>query len=156
MDKNDKYTDRDENQIARYEHQENLDAKRVYVVGGDFKINVESSQPLKPEIITVEKTIVVEKPVLVEKEIVVKEKEIIEVEKPIIVKEFSIEKIEIPLIQKEIELKTIQIEKPIIVKEVEYRDLKIEVNSKENKFLIPLIVLQSISILGIILVLIFK
>ena len=118
-------TYRDNNQIERYEHDETIDAKRVYIVGGaDIKVNADASQiassvasaikegladvipsmkleqSSKTEFVEVEKYIVVKEPQIVEieKQIVVKEKELVYVDKPVIIEKIVYKEIEKPVI----------------------------------------------------------
>jgi hypothetical protein len=127
MDK--KVTLRDYNQINAHEHQEDLNAKRVVIVGGElpeFNIsNIKIPDIKIPdfEVKTIEiPTIIIQKELQIEQvPVIVKEFEIKEIEKPVIIvqKELQIERVEIPVVQKELEI----IEKPVIIKEVEYKDL---------------------------------
>lgn len=118
-------TQRDNNQIERHEHDETVDAKRVYIVGGaDIKVNADTSQiassvasavkegladimpsmkleqQTKIEVVEVEKYIVVKEPqvVEIEKQIVVKEKELVYVDKPVIIEKIVYKEIEKPVI----------------------------------------------------------
>lgn len=151
-------TQRDNNQIERHEHDEAVDAKRVYIVGGaDIKVNADTShiassvasavkegladvipsmkleQPAKIEVVEVEKYVVVKEPQIVEieKQIVVKEKELVYIDKPVIIEK---------IVYKEIE-------KPIVV------DNNSSIQpQKNNNYLILVIgfVLQTITLLGLI------
>jgi hypothetical protein len=136
-------THRDNNQIACYEHDENVNAKRVVLVGGEIMIpEVKFPDSIKMDVKVIE--IVKEVPVIVEK-VVIKE-----VEKPIYIDRFvekEVEKIvyvdkivntvtEIPVIKevttyKEIEkpvliekTKIVEIEKPVIIKQVEIKEVE--------------------------------
>jgi hypothetical protein len=123
-------TQRDNSQIERHEHDEAVDAKRVYIVGGaDIKVNADTShiassvasavkeglaeimpslrleEPAKAQIVEVEKPVVIKEPQIVEieKQIVVKEKELVYVDKPVIIEKIVYKEIEKPiLIQSEI------------------------------------------------------
>lgn len=108
-------TQRDPNQILQAEHEETHDAKRVFVVGGQFDLKANISEFPKPEIITIEKQVIVKEPeiIQVEKQIIVSKPEIVEVEKQVIVKEVDIKVVEKPVIVEKIEYKEIQV--PVIV-----------------------------------------
>jgi hypothetical protein len=140
----DKMTLRDPSQIDRYEHEENHDARRVYIVGGnipdvrlqvpDIKVNIDAE---KTVVQTVEVPTIVKETVIVPVDKIVKEVEKIEV--PVIVKD--IEKIHIPTILKQTEFQEVQkvvtetrverIEVPVpqivhldkVVTNTEYKDL---------------------------------
>ena len=150
-------THRDNNQIERYEHDESVDAKRVYIVGGaDIRVNADTSQiansvasavkegladvipsmkleqSSKIEIVEVEKHIIVKEPQIVEieKQIVVKEKELVYVDKPVIIEKIVYKEIEKPVIVNG----TAQLEKPRSI----------------NPILLGCMVLQTLTLLGII------
>jgi hypothetical protein len=150
-------THRDNNQIERHEHDESVDAKRVYIVGGaDIKVNADTShiansvasavkegladiipsmkleQSSKIEIVEVEKYIVVKEPQIVEieKQIVVKEKELVYVDKPVIIEK---------IVYKEIE-------KPILMQS----DVKKEKTRSYHAILIGCMVLQTLMLIGMI------
>lgn len=118
-------TQRDNNQIERHEHDETIDAKRVYIVGGaDIKVSADTSQiassvasavkeglidvipsmkleqSSKIEIVEIEKPIIIKEPQLVEieKQIIVKEKELVYVDKPIIIEKIVYKEIEKPVV----------------------------------------------------------
>lgn len=143
--KNSNLTDLDIDQIARREHDQEHDAQRVYVVGGNFTIDAKFPEQ---QVIKQQEPIIIEKPILVEKEVVVIQKEFIEVEK--IVTHIEYKTIEIPTFIKEIEVLTI--EKPIIIKEIEIKEILIS----NNKWLFICLGLQSLAIIGIALLLIMK
>jgi hypothetical protein len=144
MDK--KLTLRDQYQISAFEHDEDLNAKRVIVVGGEmpeFKIpEIKLSEIKLPdfEIKTVEiPTIIVQKELQVEQvPTIVKEIEIREIEKPVVIvqKEIQIERVEVPVIVKQYE----SIEIPAQISQI---------SSKESmpKWAIGLILIQSAIIL---------
>jgi len=150
-------TQRDNGQIERHEHDETIDAKRVYIVGGaDIKVNADTSQiansvafavkegladvipsmkleqPTKIEIVEVEKYVVVKEPqvVEIEKQIVVKEKELVYVDKPVIIEKIVYKEIEKPVIVNG----TAQLEKPRGI----------------NPILLGCMVLQTLTLFGII------
>jgi len=108
-------TQLDNTQLPRYMYDDEMQAQRVVVVGGDFKVNAQVEQA--PQIETrIEK---IEVPVIV--------KEVQEIKIPEIIKEVQIERIEIPVIVKEVELQVIktevvvtkpeivQVEKPVFI-----------------------------------------
>lgn len=113
---------KDPNQIAQYEHDDAIGAKRVVIVGGiipEFKINVPQAS-VAPTIQTIEIPTIV------------KELEIREIEKQVVVKEIQYQEIQVPFIQTEIkvievpkyithtEVKTVEV--PVILTQVEYRE----------------------------------
>jgi hypothetical protein len=113
---------RDADQINKYEHEDSACAKRVFVVGGDFKLDIDPTQiteAVKEGLKNIEikgssemstKEIQIEK---IEIPIIVKEIEIVEIEKQIIVIEHKLETIEIekPIIQERV----VTVEKPIFI-----------------------------------------
>lgn len=116
---------RDPSQIDRYEHQENHDARRVYVVGGnlpdvklqipDIKVNIDAE---KTVVQTVEVPSIIKEPVVVPVERIVKE----------------IEKVEIPVIIKQTE----HVEVPVIVKDVQIERVdKIVTETKIERIEVP-------------------
>jgi hypothetical protein len=125
-------THRDVNQISAAEHQELQNAKRVYIVGGEFKPEIKMDNlKLEPNIIIQKEYEKIEIPVIVkeieikevEKTIVIHEPVLKEIQVPVVVKEAQIITVDKPvIIEKEI-IKTIEIEKPIIVEKV--KDLKV-------------------------------
>jgi hypothetical protein len=150
-------THRDNSQIERHEHDESVDAKRVYIVGGaDIKVNADTAhiassvasavkeglaeimpslrleEPSKAQIIEIEKPVVIKEPQIIEieKQIVVKEKELVYVDKPVIIEK---------IVYKEIE-------KPIVVHSAAQQ----EKNRNIYPVLIIGFVLQTITILGLI------
>jgi hypothetical protein len=113
---------RDVDQISKYEHEDSACAKRVFVVGGDFKLDIDPSQitnAVKEGLQTIEikginsmssKEIqTIEIPTIV-KEIEIK---IVEIEKPIIHQEVKIIEVEKAIIQEQI--KIVEVEKPIFI-----------------------------------------
>lgn len=106
-----KITHRDSTQVNIYEHDQEKDAKRVIIVGGEMpKFDI-----ALPE----QKIQTIEVPVIV------KELQFKEVDRIIIQKELQIEKVEIPVIIQKTEV--ITIEKPVIVKEIEFKEVEKQV-----------------------------
>lgn len=120
-------TQRDNSQIERHEHDESIDAKRVYIVGGaDIKVNadtsqiagsvasavkeglaelvpvmkLESSQKQEPVVIKEQQVVVVKEPQIVEieKQVIVTEKELVYVDKPVIIEKIVYKEIEKPIL----------------------------------------------------------
>lgn len=103
---------RDPNQIVTSEHDEQNNAKRVIIVGGEipeFKMpdlsNLKlsgGSQIQKIEVPVIVKEVQLEK---IEVPVVIKEIEIREIEKPIpvVIKEIHVERVEVPIVVKEYE-----------------------------------------------------
>lgn len=118
-----KYTQRDGSQIERYEHDENVDAKRVIIVGGllgDIKLDANVKMDKVEELLSE----------LNKKEsgkVIIQESRIEKVEVPVIVKETSIERVEIPtiILQKEVVIEKIEV--PVIVKETVIQTIEIPV-----------------------------
>lgn len=114
----------DPTQIVQREFDEQLDAKRVVIVGGEmpvFNIQKNLQQEVRIERIEVPQ-------IIIQKEI-----QVVEIEKIVIQKEIQIEKVEIPVILKEIqeiirEVPVIQheirmVEVPVVVKEIQVKDM---------------------------------
>lgn len=98
-------TQRDVNQISKYEHDQEHNAKRVVIVGGSFEV---------PKY---------EHPLNLQQEV-----RVIEVEKPIIVKEYEVKIVEVEkqvLVQVPSEIRVVEVEKPVIViqKEIETKEV---------------------------------
>jgi hypothetical protein len=121
---------RDHQRIPVYEHDEELNAKRVVIVGGpmpQFKMQEFKQVESKVQIVEV--------PVIVEKE------KIVYVDKPYIIEKIAYERIEVPFIVKEIvyersEAATgvsstfssptiVEVEKTVFVPKTEYKDLPV-------------------------------
>jgi hypothetical protein len=107
---NREWTSKDSNQIVRAEHDDQTDAKRVVIVGGDlpqFKVGIDTKD--------IEKSI---KTAITEgfssqkqqesKQIVVKEIEYREIEKPVIVEKIIYKEIEKPVIIEKVVFKEIE------------------------------------------------
>lgn len=147
MNKNNELTQRDPVQIERREHEEELDAKRVTIVGGDFGI----ANAVKDGLKGLKFDMSASNPQIVEKPFIVKEIEYREVEKPVIVTQIQYKEVEKQVIVKEIEYR--EVEKPVIVKEVEYR----EINKYEPSSIIKFIIMsQTLIIIGLIVKLFIK
>lgn len=114
----------DPSQIIQREFDEQLDAKRVVIVGGEmpvFNIQKNLQQEVRIERIEVPQ-------IIIQKEI-----QVVEVEKIVIQKEVQIEKIEVPFVVTEIkevikEVPVIQheirmVEVPVVVKEIQVKDM---------------------------------
>lgn len=104
---------RDKDQINKYEHQDDACAKRVYVVGGDFKLDIDPSQitaAVKEGLKTIE---IKSQPVSESKQI-----QVIEVEKTIPIKEVQIVEIEKPVVVVEHKVQIVEVEKPIVTESV--------------------------------------
>lgn len=116
---------RDPNQILSAEHNEDLNAKRVVIVGGEmpeFKMPEINMDGLKwpeflkvdvPVIVTQKEIQIVEVPVPV----ITKEVQIVETQVVVVDKEIQVLRVEVPIIIKEFEV----IEKPVII--TEYKDV---------------------------------
>ena len=144
-------TQRDNNQIERHEHDESIDAKRVYIVGGaDIKVNADTSQIANSVASAVKEGLADLVPVmnldsLSKTEIVVvKEPQIHEVEKQVIVTEKEIVYVDKPVIIEKIVYK--EIEKPVFIKE----GVQSEKLFNINPALIAVVVLQTLITLAII------
>ena len=122
-----KTTLKDPNQVITSEHDADLNAKRVVVVGGSLpEFNVSGNSGT---IQTIEfPTIIVQKDIQVER---------IEIPVPIVSTEIKVERIEVPVFIKELEIQRVEVpvlvtevkevikEIPVIVKETEYKDLPV-------------------------------
>lgn len=121
---------KDPNQIVCAEHNEDLNAKRVVIVGGEmpqFTMPEIKMPEIKmadfkfPEFVKVEVPVIVQQKeiqvVEIPVQIVTKEVQIVETQVVVVQKELQIEKIEVPTLVKEFEV----IEKSVIV--TEYKDI---------------------------------
>lgn len=123
---------RDPNQITQYSHDEENNAQRVTIVGGDFGIADAVTKSLKdlkfdfkyPEAPKFE-------PFIVEKEVVVKQYEVLQI--PHIIREQDFKIIETEKLVTIIEPKIIEIEKPIFIKEIEIKVIEQQIIVKEIK-----------------------
>jgi hypothetical protein len=113
---------RDVDQITKYEHEDAACAKRVFVVGGDFKLDIDPSQITNAVKEGLQKIEIKGIGSMSSKEIqtieiptIVKETEVkfVEIEKPIIQQELKIIEVEKAVIQEQI--KIVEIEKPIFI-----------------------------------------
>lgn len=120
-----KLTHRDHSQIAMHEHEEEVNAKRVYVVNSELLpnhySNISNGAQLQIERIEVPQIVIQKEVQIVEVEKIIKEIQIERIEIPVIIKEIQIEKMEVPVYIKTVEVEIV--EKPIIIKEIEYKDL---------------------------------
>jgi hypothetical protein len=150
-------SDKDSSQINRYEHDDELCAKRVMVVGGDLNLSVDSaviadavkeglkdlkidSSPAvcncKPEIQIVEKQVFIPS-----------EPQVIHIKESIPVVSSVVERVEVPVIIKEIEIKIVEV--PVIVKEVVL--LESPAVEKKSEMLNKLILIAQIVITALLL-----
>lgn len=111
-------TQRDNNQISQYEHEETLNAKRVLVVGQDIKVDTDSivnavKEGLKNLEIKVSPN---EAPKEEAKPQIIKEIEFKEIEKPVYIEKIEYREIEKPIVIE----KTVftEIEKPIFIEKI--------------------------------------
>lgn len=147
-----KLTQRDHNQIVAHEHNEEFNAKRVYVVNDQVQSDktpiqvhcnferIEVPTIIKEyELKEIEKTIfLTEKDVQIHRieiPVIIKEIEFRDIVREITLVEKEIERIEVPVIVKEIQIERVEvpivitkteiqiIEKPVIIRETEYKDL---------------------------------
>lgn len=112
----------DPNQIVQREFDEQLDAKRVVIVGGSLpQFNVELEKFNKTEVVEIEKPVIIKEVQIqtIEKPIIVKELQIERVEIPVVVKEVQEVIKEIPIIQQQIQL----VEVPVVIKQMEYKEM---------------------------------
>jgi len=144
-------TQRDNSQIERHEHDEAIDAKRVYIVGGaDIKVNADTSQIAHSVASAVKEGLADLVPVMKLEDshkpeiVVIKEPQIVEVEKQIVVTQKEIVYVDKPVIMEKIVYK--EIEKPILIKE----GIQSEKITNTNPTLVALVVLQTLITLGII------
>lgn len=135
-------TQRDSNQIACYEHDENINAKRVMIVGGgivipevklpdSMKLDVKVIEIVKEVPVIVEKLVIkeVEKPIYIDKIVTQEVEKIVYVDKivntvteiPVIKEVTTYKEIEVPVIVEK--TKTVEIEKPVIIKQVEIKEI---------------------------------
>lgn len=145
-------TQRDNSQIERHEHDEAIDAKRVYIVGGaDIKVNADTSQIANSIASAVKEGLADLVPVMKlepssnkTEVVIVKEPQIVEVEKQVVVTQKEIVYVDKPVIMEKIVYK--EIEKPILIKE----SVQSEKTFNMNSALVALVVLQTLITLGII------
>ena len=131
-------TQRDHNQIVSYEHNEDFNAKRVYVVNGLSEFISKEDKKIEPTIIKEVQIQTIEVPVII------KQTEIREVEKPIIIYQEKIEIIEVPKIiyeTKEIVKEVIK-QVPIIQTKVETIEKPIYIYKDTEKLVKAAIALQ--------------
>lgn len=153
-------TQRDNNQIERHEHDESIDAKRVYIVGGaDIKVNADTSQIADSvasavkeglaELVPVMKLDSSQKqePVVIKEQqvVVVKEPQIYEVEKQVVVTEKEIVYVDKPVIMEKIVYR--EIEKPVFIG----GDARVQHKQTIHPIVLGCVVLQTITILGLII-----
>lgn len=116
----------DPNQIVQREFDEQLDAKRVVIVGGTVpEFNVQLNDFIrqnKSEDVKIEKIevpTIIKETQIIEVPTIIKEIQIVEIEKPIVVKEVQEVIKEIPIIQQQVKL----VEVPVVIKQVEYKEM---------------------------------
>lgn len=145
-------TQRDNNQIERHEHDESIDAKRVYIVGGaDIKVNADTAQIASSVASAVKEGLAEIVPVMrldspKTEIVVVKEPQIIEVEKQVIITEKEIVYVDKPVIIEKTIYK--EIEKPVIVKEGTISTEKTQSNF--SPAIMAVVVLQTLIMLAIV------
>jgi hypothetical protein len=144
-------TQRDNNQIERHEHDESIDAKRVYIVGGgDIKVSADTSQIAMSVASAVKEGLAELVPVMKlespqkQEIVVIKEPQLVEIEKQVIVTEKEFVYIDKPVIIEKIIYK--EIEKPILIKE----GVQEKSSTNLTPALVALVVLQTLITLGII------
>lgn len=125
-----KLTELDAKEVPRYTFDEQQNASRVVIVGGDFGIAEgikDSLKDLKVEIApTSERNVqTIEIPKIITAETV----KIVEI--PTIVKELEVKTIEIPVITVEKSVQVIEVEKPVVV--TEYKTVEVPVVVKEKE-----------------------
>lgn len=146
-------TQRDNNQIERHEHDEMFDAKRVYIVGGgDIKVTADTSEIAN----SIKQAIVDSLPLTRPEE--TPAPRIIEVERPIIITEIKMVEVEKPIVIKEQEI--VYVDRPVVVEKIVYKEspiapqhqLQPQSEPKSiNLFLLGSVLLQTLTILGIII-----
>ena len=145
-------TRRDNSQIERHEHDESIDAKRVYIVGGaDIKVNADTSQIAHSVASAVKEGLADLVPVMKLEEarkqevIVIKEPQLVEVEKQVVVTQKEIVYVDKPVIIEKIVYK--EIEKPIFIKE----GGSVEKKQTIQPIVLVCLVLQTLTIIGLII-----
>jgi len=145
-------TQRDNNQIERHEHDESIDAKRVYIVGGaDIKVNADTSQIATSVASAVKEGLAELVPVMKlepsskTEVVIVKEPQIVEVEKQVVVTQKEIVYVDKPVIIEKTVYK--EIEKPIIVKDGAVAEKKQTI----QPIIVVCLVLQTLTIIGLII-----
>jgi len=144
-------TQRDNNQIERHEHDESIDAKRVYIVGGgDIKVSADTSQIADSVASAVKEglsdliPIMKLEPQQKQEYIVIKEPQIVEIEKQVIVTQKELVYVDKPVIIEKIVYKEIEV--PLVVKE----ESKPEARSNLNNALLIVVILQTLITFAII------
>jgi hypothetical protein len=142
----------DHTQVDRYEHDEQYDAKRVVIVGGDFDTsgivsaieeklsNLTIKVDAQPSVVQPQIT----EPQIIEKTVVVTEYKTIEVEKPIIITEYRMVEVEKPFVIDRVVYR--EVEKPVMVEYVKEIEKPIIVE-KIPKMIWGIIIIQSLIIL---------
>jgi hypothetical protein len=147
-------TQRDNGQIERHEHDESLDAKRVYIVGGgDIKITADASQIADSISSAIKESIGETIPLLKPQEDRT-QLQIVEIEKPVVIKEPQIVEIEKQIVVKEKEI--VDIDKPVIMEKIVYKEQEranqqgVGLGLSHATVLVLSVVLQTLTILGLI------
>lgn len=145
-------TQRDNNQIERHEHDESIDAKRVYIVGGaDIKVNADTSQIANSVASAVKEGLADLVPVMKlepsskTEVVIVKEPQIIEVEKQVVVTQKEIVYVDKPVIMEKIVYK--EIEKPVVIKDSGV----VQKSQTIQPIILACLVLQTLTIIGLII-----
>lgn len=132
MSKNHNLSHQDPNQIITLEHDNQFDAKRVIIVGGeklDITINEDKIvNAIKEGLSNIEfKNMSTSQPIVdnisqiqtIEKNVFIPQIEIKEIEKQVFIPQIEYRTIEIPVITERI----VTIEKPIVIKETEFKEI---------------------------------
>lgn len=155
--KNTKLTQLDTDQIVKKKFDEDNDAERVYLVGGEkLELTIDSSKLAKElgEVLgkslfnpnTSNIPLSIEKEV--EKHIFIPQIERIEI--PVVVTQIEYREIEKPIIIEKI----VTIEKPVIIKEIEIKEV---IKQDNNSLILKLLtVVQTLTVLGILLLNLLK
>lgn len=126
--KNNNLTLLDNDQLIRAEHDQDHDAKRVIIVGGDAAQIAQSVKEglkdLKMDFTLSDEQIAALRPAPAPVVSMQPEIQFRTIEVPVIVKEIEYRTIEVPVTIKETEIKVIEIEKQVIVKEIEIREIE--------------------------------
>jgi hypothetical protein len=124
MSKNSKLSALDVNQIVKAQFEEDMDAQRVYLVGGDLALavkeavkegmsNLKIDIPRQEQPLVIETEVIVKETQIVEVEKIVMVPQIVEIEKTIFIKEPQIVEVEKPMII--IEPRFVEIERPVFI-----------------------------------------
>lgn len=129
-------------------YDEDNDAQRVVLVGGNFELTPEIKFPEQRQIEIKE----------IQIPVIVKEVEIREIEKPVIIKEIEIRQIENTKVVVQEKIQTVEI--PVVVKEQLLQTIEkpiiVEKFSEVSKLLNRVVLLQTLVIIGLVVGLILK